>query len=85
MAVGIIGLQVVDSLFVRRRIDHFVRLGLLTPWVVVVLAHAVYGVGAAAYGLAFAVFGLAVLDELAADDAPSDGDTPGALAAPALA
>lgn len=85
VTIGVIGLQVVDSLFVRRRIDHFVRLGLLAPWVVVVLAHAVYGVGAAAYGLAFAVFGIAVLDELAADDTPSDGDVAGALATGAAA
>lgn len=85
VGLGVIGLQVVDSLYVRPRINHQVRLGLLAPWVVVVLAHDIYGVGAAAYGLAFALFGLAVLDELAADDRPSDGDTPGALTAPAPA
>jgi predicted PurR-regulated permease PerM len=80
VAVGVVALQAFDSIVVRRRINELVRLGLLAPWVVVLLAHAVYGVGAAAYGLAFAAFGLAVLDELAKDDAPSDGDTPGALA-----
>lgn len=81
IGIGAIGLQALDALFIRRRINRSVHLGLLAPWVVVLLANDVYGVGAAAYGLAYALFGLAVLDELAADDHPSDGDTPGALAA----
>lgn len=80
VTLGVVALQAFDSLVVRRRIDRLVRLGLLAPWVVALLAHAVYGVGAAAYGLAFALFGLAVLDELSADDAPSSGADPGALA-----
>jgi predicted PurR-regulated permease PerM len=83
VAVGVVALQAFDSIVVRRRINRLVRLGLLAPWIVALLAHAVYGVGAAAYGLAFAAFGLALLDELAADDAPSDGDAPGVLTAPA--
>lgn len=82
VALGVVALQAFDSIVVRRRINRIVRLGLLAPWIVVLLAHAVYGIGAAAYGLAFAVFGLAVLDELSSDDAPADGDSPGALAAP---
>lgn len=80
IGIGAVALQAFDTIVVRKRIDRTVHLGLLTPWVVVLLANDVYGVGAAAYGLAFALFGLAVLDELSIDDAPSDGDTPGALA-----
>lgn len=80
VGVGAIGLQVFDSAVVRKRIDRSVHLGLLVPWVVALLANDVYGVGAAVYGLAMALFGLAVLDEMSTNDAPSDGDTPGALA-----
>jgi predicted PurR-regulated permease PerM len=81
VALGAIVLQVLDSALVRRRVDRHVQAGLLTPWVVVLLAYDVYGVGAAVYGLAYAFMALAVLDQLARNDAPSDGDSPGALAA----
>jgi predicted PurR-regulated permease PerM len=74
VAVVAIALQVLDSLFVRRQVDHHVQAGLLTPWVVVLLAYDVYGVGAAVYGLAYAFMALAILDELSVDDVPSDGD-----------
>ena len=40
------------------------NIGLLVPWVVVLLGYTVYGIGGAAFGLAYAVFGLAVLDRL---------------------
>jgi predicted PurR-regulated permease PerM len=66
-AVVIVACQLVDSYVVRRRISlHSVHVGLLVPWVVVLVGYAVYGVGGAAFALVFAVFGLAVLDELAA-------------------
>ncbi len=66
-AVVIVACQLVDSYVVRRRISLYsVHVGLLVPWVVVLVGYAVYGVGGAAFALAFAVFGLAVLDELAA-------------------
>lgn len=66
-AVVIVGCQLVDSYVVRRRISEYsVHVGLLVPWVVVVVGYAVYGVGGAAFAVVFAVFGLAVLDELAA-------------------
>jgi predicted PurR-regulated permease PerM len=57
--------QFVDSFVVRRRVArHSVHVGLLVPWVVVLVGYTVYGVGGAAYGLAFAVFALALLDEI---------------------
>ena len=60
--------QLVDSFVLRRRIaDRSVHIGLLVPWVVVLVGYAVYGVGGAAYGLAFAVFGLALIDEFGKD------------------
>jgi len=63
--VVVITCQLLDSFLVRRRVSHAsVHIGLLVPWVVVLVGYTVYGVGGAAYGLAFAVFGLAVLDEL---------------------
>jgi predicted PurR-regulated permease PerM len=80
VGVGAIALQAGDTLFVRPRVERTVHVGLLVPWVVVLLAYDVYGVGAAAFGLGYAIFGLAVLDEMAVDDRPSDGDEPGALA-----
>jgi predicted PurR-regulated permease PerM len=73
LAVATIALQAADSFLVRPRIDHHVRIGLLVPVVVLVLAHAVYGVGAAVFGFAYAIFGLAVLDELL-EEAGSAGD-----------
>jgi predicted PurR-regulated permease PerM len=79
VAVLALALQAVDSFVIRRRIDRTVRIGLLAPFVVLLLAHAVYGVGAAAFGWAYAVFALAVLDELVAESAtageppPADG------------
>src|SRR5918995_1334899 len=64
-AVVVVACQLVDSYLVRRRISQYsVHIGLLVPWVVVLVGYAVYGVGGAGYGLAFAVFGLAVLDEV---------------------
>jgi predicted PurR-regulated permease PerM len=66
-AVVVIACQLVDSYVVRRRISLYsVHVGLLVPWVVVLVGYAVYGVGGAAFALVFSVFGLAVLDELAA-------------------
>jgi predicted PurR-regulated permease PerM len=66
-AVVIVACQLVDSYVVRRRISEYsVHVGLLVPWVVVVVGYAVYGVGGAAFAVVFAVFGLAVLDELGA-------------------
>jgi predicted PurR-regulated permease PerM len=67
LALLALALQAFDSLVVRRRIDRYVRIGLLTPFVVVLVAHAVYGVGAALFGFAYAVFAMAVLDELVAE------------------
>jgi predicted PurR-regulated permease PerM len=65
--VVVIACQLVDSYVVRRRISLYsVHVGLLMPWVVVLVGYAVYGVGGATFALVFAVFGLAVLDELAA-------------------
>jgi predicted PurR-regulated permease PerM len=63
--VVILGCQLLDSFWLRRRISlHSVHVGLLVPWVVAIIGYAVYGVGGAAYGLALAIFGLAVLDEI---------------------
>jgi putative heme transporter len=92
-AVVVVACQLVDSYTVRRRISLYsVHVGLLVPWVVVLVGYAVYGVGGAAFALVFAVFGLAVLDELAARRraeeaaaAPATGTdgTDGAVAPPA--
>ena len=59
-------LQLTDTFFVRRAIDRHVHVGLLAPFVVLLLAYSVYGIGGALFGLAYAIFALAVLDELAA-------------------
>jgi predicted PurR-regulated permease PerM len=57
--------QLGDSYWLRRKIALYsVHVGLLVPWVVVLVGYAVYGVGGAAYGLVFAIFLLAILDEL---------------------
>lgn len=80
IGLGAIALQILDSTVVRRRIERTVHIGLLVPWVVVLLAYDVYGIGAAAFGLGYAVFGLAVLDEMVVNDEPFDGSEPGALA-----
>jgi predicted PurR-regulated permease PerM len=66
-AAAVVACQLLDSYVVRRRISLYsVHVGLLVPWVVVLVGYAVYGVGGAAFALIFAVFGLAVLDELGA-------------------
>jgi predicted PurR-regulated permease PerM len=66
-AAVVVACQLLDSYVVRRRISlHSVHVGLLVPWVVVLVGYAAYGVGGAAFALVFAVFGLAVLDELGA-------------------
>jgi predicted PurR-regulated permease PerM len=72
LALVVLLLQALDSLHMRPWVARrSVHVGLLVPWVVVLLAYAVYGIGAAAYGLVIAVFVLAVLDhfeDAAADD-----------------
>ncbi len=66
-AVVVVACQLVDSYVVRRRISQYsVHIGLLVPWVVVLVGYSVYGIGGAAFAVVFAVFGLAVLDELGA-------------------
>jgi predicted PurR-regulated permease PerM len=66
-AAVVLACQLVDSYVVRRRISQYsVHIGLLVPWVVVLVGYSVYGVGGAAFAVVFAVFGLAVLDELGA-------------------
>jgi predicted PurR-regulated permease PerM len=63
--VVVVIIQLGDSYWLRRRISLYsVHVGLLVPWVVVLVGYAVYGVGGAACGLAIAVFLLAILDEL---------------------
>lgn len=61
-----VALQLTDTFLVRRAIDRHVHVGLLAPFVVLVLAYSVYGIGAAVFGFAYTVFALALLDELAA-------------------
>jgi predicted PurR-regulated permease PerM len=63
---GAVALQLTDTFFVRRAIDRHVHVGLLAPFVVLLLGYSVYGIGGALFGLAYAIFALAVLDELAA-------------------
>ncbi|HEX6420117.1 MAG TPA: AI-2E family transporter [Acidimicrobiales bacterium] len=79
----VLGCQVLDSFWLRRRIaQRSVHTGLLVPWVVALVGYAVYGVGGTAYGLAFAVFALAVVDEVGAHRGvrlpAGDDRTPGA-------
>lgn len=65
LAVVVVGLQAVDSLWMRPWVARrSVHIGLLVPWVVTLLAYSIYGIGAAAYSLVVAVFVLAVLDRL---------------------
>jgi predicted PurR-regulated permease PerM len=65
LGVLVVGLQVVDSVVVRRWISaRSVDIGLFVPWVVALIGYSVYGVGGAAYGVIVAVGGLAVLDGL---------------------
>lgn len=90
----VLACQLFDSFWLRRRIARrSVHIGLLVPWIVVLVGYAVYGVGGAAYGLAFAVFGLAVLDEIGTrsrnpigldpvDDQPPGTGDDGAVAPP---
>jgi predicted PurR-regulated permease PerM len=83
-----IALQALDSLVVRPRIDRYVHVGLLTPVVFLVLAHAVYGVGAAVFGFAYVVFAIAVLDELVqeiAEEGTGAPEGPGSAGSPAPA
>ena len=82
VAGGAAALQLTDSFVVRREIDRSVHVGLLAPFVVLLLAHSVYGIGAALFGLAYAIFALAVLDELAAR-ADIEAAAAGPLALPA--
>jgi predicted PurR-regulated permease PerM len=80
-AVVVLACQLVDSYVVRRRISSCsVHVGLLVPWVVVLVGYAVYGVGGAAFALVFAVFGLAVLDELGARRRAAAGESESATA-----
>jgi predicted PurR-regulated permease PerM len=65
LAVVVVLVQALDSLLMRAWIARrSVHIGLLAPWVVALLAYAVYGIGAAAYSTIAAVFLLAVLDQL---------------------
>ncbi len=67
LLVAVLVLQAVDSTVVRPWIARrSVHVGLLVPWVVGLLAYAVYGIGAAGYGMILAVFGAALLDRLEA-------------------
>ncbi len=85
-AVVVVACQLIDSYVVRRRIsESSVHVGLLVPWVVVLVGYAVYGVGGAAFALAFAVFGLAVLDELGARRSADAAEAESATAAAAEA
>jgi predicted PurR-regulated permease PerM len=85
-AVVVVACQLIDSYVVRRRIsESSVHVGLLVPWVVVLVGYAVYGVGGAAFALAFAVFGLAVLDELGARRRADAAEAESATAAAAEA
>ncbi len=64
LSVAVLAVQAVDSIYLRRWIARrSVHVGLLVPWVVALLAYAVYGIGAAAYTTIAAVFVLAVLDQ----------------------
>lgn len=72
LGVIVVVVQALDSLFMRPWISRrSVHVGLLVPWVVALLAYAVYGVGAAAYGTIAVVFVLAVLDQLQVANAVS--------------
>jgi predicted PurR-regulated permease PerM len=65
LLVGVIAVQVLDSVLLRPRIARRgVEIGLLVPWVVGLIGYAVYGPGAAAFGAAYAILGLAILDGL---------------------
>ena len=65
LAVVAVGIQVLDSLVVRKWISRrSLEIGLLVPWVVALVGYQVYGIGGGAYGLAYAIFGLALLDQL---------------------
>lgn len=80
LTVAVIAGQMVDSLVIRPAIARrSVRVGLLVPWVVILIGYRIYGVGGAAYGLAFAVFALALLDELGAREGPQEPEEPPAV------
>ncbi len=65
LAAAVIVVQALDSLFVRAWIARrSVHIGLLAPWVVALVAYAVYGIGAAAYSTIAAVFLLALADQV---------------------
>ena len=76
-ALVVLGCQIGDSFWLRRRISlHSVHIGLLVPWVVALVGYEVYGVGGVAYGLALVVFALAVLDELGRRSQPAEATAP---------
>jgi predicted PurR-regulated permease PerM len=65
LAVAVVVVQALDSMYVRPWIAHrSVQVGLFVPWVVALLGYAVYGIGGAAYAVLVSVLGLAVLDGL---------------------
>jgi putative heme transporter len=77
LAVGVVIVQLIDSLVVRPWIaDRSVHIGLLVPWVVALVGYTVYGVGGAAYSLAIAAFALAAVDEIQrrVEQAPAAGE-----------
>lgn len=69
--VGAGGLQAVEMLVVRPRVDRgSVHVGAAVPVIVGAIGFEVYGIGGAIYGVAIAVFLLAVADAAADDDEP---------------
>jgi predicted PurR-regulated permease PerM len=67
MLAAALGLQALEALYVRRRLDRWgVEVGPTVVWIVVLLGYALHGPGMALFGVAYAVFGLSVADEVAA-------------------
>jgi predicted PurR-regulated permease PerM len=74
---GAMGLQVLEALWLRPRVDQWgVPVGPTVVWIVVLVGYTLHGIGMAFFGVAYAVFALAIVDQVPrgrTGSVPSDG------------
>jgi predicted PurR-regulated permease PerM len=74
---GAMGLQVLEALWLRPRVDQWgVPVGPTVVWIVVLVGYTLHGIGMAFFGVAYAVFVLAIVDQVPrgrTGSVPSDG------------
>jgi predicted PurR-regulated permease PerM len=72
IAIMLLGLQSLEAMLVRRRVDEAtVHLGPALPAIVALLGYESYGIGGAMYGAAMLVFLIAWMDTVGFDDSPA--------------